>query len=193
MIKLAILASGSGTNAENIVKYFSDSSQVKVRLIGANKSSAYVLERARKLGVSSFVFNKTDMESGEVLDRLSAEHIDYVILAGFLLKVSDNLLQKFPTQIINIHPALLPKFGGKGMYGDHVHAAVIAKQEKESGITIHLVNENYDEGKILFQAKCPVNHADTVESLASRIHKLEYEHFPKIIEDYILNRQVSDS
>jgi phosphoribosylglycinamide formyltransferase-1 len=191
MIKLAILASGSGTNAENIVKHFRSSNAIEVSLIGANKKTAYVLERANQLGIESFVFDNAQLQSGYVLNVLLKKDIDYIILAGFLLKIPQSLIDTFPTQIINIHPALLPSYGGKGMFGDHVHRAVIANAETQSGITIHLVNENYDEGKILFQAHCAVNQEDTSETLAKKIHALEYKHFPQIIEDYILNKSVS--
>ncbi len=184
-INLAIFASGSGTNAENIANYFGNRHQVKISKILTNRPDAFVLERAKKLEITSEVFSKEEFRDPSFLSKLDG--IDYVILAGFLWLIPDYLIEAFPEKIINIHPALLPKFGGKGMYGYHVHEAVIEASEKESGITIHLVNEEYDKGEILFQAKCPVEENDTADSLATRIHELEYEHFPRVIEKYILS------
>ena len=182
MKKIAIFASGSGSNAENIVSYFSENKEVKFPVIICNKQDAFVHERAKKLNIPSFTFKKSEFENGEVLTLLKKENIDLIILAGFLLKVPENILKEYPHHIINIHPALLPKFGGKGMYGMHVHEAVVAEKETESGITIHYVNEDYDEGQIIFQAKCEVVQTDTPDMVAEKIHALEYEHFPKIIE-----------
>ena len=174
MNRVAIFASGSGSNAENIIHYFSDKKYVVFPLVISNKSEAFVHERAKRLGISSFSFTKDQFMRGDVLSLLQKENINFIVLAGFLLKVPENILKAFPNKIVNIHPALLPKFGGKGMYGDFVHKAVVEAGEKESGITIHYVNENYDEGQIIFQAKCPV--------LAQKVHALEYEFFPKILE-----------
>lgn len=189
MINIAIFASGSGSNAENIVNYFKDSEIAKIKLIVSNKKDAYVLERAKKLDIRSAVFSKYTFEcSNEILNLLISQSIDFIILAGFLLKVPDNLLKEFPHKIINIHPALLPKFGGKGMYGDNVHKAVVDARESESGITIHSINENYDEGDILFQKNCIVLTTDTFEDVAQKVHALEYEYFPKVIESLILNK-----
>jgi phosphoribosylglycinamide formyltransferase-1 len=140
-----------------------------------------VHERAKKLGILSYVFKKSDFENGEVLKFLQERSIDFIVLAGFLLKIPENLLKSYPNRIINIHPALLPKFGGQGMYGSHVHEAVVATGEKETGITIHYVNENYDEGRIIFQARCPVFPTDSPDDVAARVHALEYEHFPRVI------------
>jgi len=185
---VAILASGSGSNAENIIRYFKDNKDFKdsgdicFPVIISNKEDAYVHERAKSLGVSSFTFKKSDFESGKVLEFLKEQQIDFIVLAGFLLKIPENLLQAYPDKIINIHPALLPKFGGKGMYGSRVHEAVVAAGEKESGITIHYVNENYDEGQIIFQAKCEVLPSDTPDDVAKKVHALEYEFFPEVIE-----------
>jgi phosphoribosylglycinamide formyltransferase-1 len=187
MNKLAIFASGSGSNAENIVEYFSKHEEVTTPIIVSNKKDAYIHERAQKLGVPSFTFSKKEFEeSDHVLDILKKYEIDWIILAGFLLKIPKNLLKTFPDKIINIHPALLPKFGGKGMYGRHVHEAVAAAGEKISGITIHYVNENYDEGKIIFQTNCEILPTDTPEDIAAKVHTLEYEYFPKIIEQTLL-------
>lgn len=186
MINLAIFASGSGSNAENISKYFQGNQNVKIVSIISNKSDAFVHERAKALNIESKTFTKKQFDStSDVLEYLENKNIDFIILAGFLLKVPDNLLATYPDKIINIHPALLPKFGGKGMYGDHIHKAVVANGEKESGITIHYINENYDEGAIIFQAKCEVLPSDTYEDVAAKVHSLEYEYFPKVIDDIL--------
>ena len=185
-IKIAIFASGSGTNAENIVNYFKMDTRIKVSIILSNKNSAYVLERARKLGIKNISFTPDELYNGTYVDSiLSNEGVDAIILSGFLLKVPDRLIARFSGKIINIHPALLPKFGGKGMYGMNVHKAVIDSGESESGITIHLVDEHYDNGTILFQSSCNVEPKDTPESLAEKIHKLEYRHFPEVIGRYL--------
>jgi len=182
-LKIAIFASGSGSNAENIVNYFSGNSNFRFPLILSNKSDAFVHERAKKLGIPSFTFSREQFLNGEEIKRFLNNHnIDAIILAGFLLKVPDVLIKSFPDKIINIHPALLPKYGGKGMYGDNVHKAVKAAGETESGITIHYVNEHYDEGNIILQAKCELTNEDTPETIAEKVHALEYEHFPKAIE-----------
>ncbi|WP_101689369.1 phosphoribosylglycinamide formyltransferase [Dysgonomonas massiliensis] len=186
MINLAIFASGSGSNAENISKYFEGNPNVKIASIISNKADAFVHERAKKLNIESKTFTKKQFDStSDVLEYLENKDIDFIILAGFLLKVPDNLLATYPDKIINIHPALLPKFGGKGMYGDNVHKAVVASGENESGITIHYINENYDEGAIIFQAKCEVLPSDTYEDVAAKVHALEYEYFPKVIDDIL--------
>lgn len=157
-----------------------------VSLVLSNKSDAYVLERAHRLGVPCNVFTKEDWIAGdEILAVLQEYRIDFIVLAGFLVRVPDLLLHAYPDKIINIHPALLPKFGGKGMYGDRVHQAVVAAGEKESGITIHYINEHYDEGSIIFQATCPVLPDDSPEEVAKKVHALEYEHFPRIVEEIL--------
>ncbi len=187
MIKLAILASGSGSNAENIARYFSCHPKIEVAVILSNKKDAYVLERAKNLGIPAYSFNRHDFyESEEVIDLLCQFQVDWVILAGFLWLIPDNLLEKYGDRMLNIHPALLPKYGGKGMYGDNVHKAVVENHETESGITIHRVNQNYDQGQIVFQAKCAVLPTDTTELVAAKVHALEYEHFPKVIERLVL-------
>ena len=187
MTRIAIFASGSGSNAENIVNYFKGNPKVEVSLILTNNENAFVLERAKKLGVKSLIFNKEQfLKTFEILHYLIKNDVNLIVLAGFLLKIPENLIKAFPDKIINIHPALLPKFGGKGMYGDNVHKAVVEAKETESGITIHYVNEHYDEGKIIFQAKCTVLSTDNHEDVASKIHQLEYEHFPKVIEKIII-------
>ena len=188
MKKLAIFASGNGSNAQNIIEHFKGSETARVTLIISNKSGAYVLERATALGVPTAVLPREQLTAEnptELLTLLQAQGIEYIILAGYLLKIPAALVEAYPGRIINIHPALLPKFGGKGMYGNHVHQAVIDAGETESGITIHLVDSNYDSGSTLFQATCPVFPTDTAESLAERIHSLEKEHFARIIEGYI--------
>ncbi len=186
MKKIALFASGSGTNAENIAKYFAASSEVEISAVLCNNPYAFVLKRAEKLGIPSFVFSKNDFyDTDKVLRFLKDKRVDLIVLAGFLWLIPDDLIRQFPNRIVNIHPALLPKFGGKGMYGNRVHEAVIANGETETGITIHLVNEKYDEGKIVFQAKCEVTKEDTAETAASKVHELEYKYFPKVIEEIV--------
>lgn len=188
MFKVAIFASGSGTNAENIALYFASNPKIEISLIISNKKDAYVLERAKKLGIPSYTFSKSEIEDATfVLDTLKEYEIDFIVLAGFLLKVPQPVLDAYPNKIVNIHPALLPKYGGKGMYGDAVHKAVVAAKETKSGITIHYINDRYDEGDIIFQASCEVLPDDSPEDVAQKVHKLEYEHFPRIIESIILS------
>lgn len=187
MKNIAVFVSGSGSNAENLFRYFENSSDARVTVMISNKSDAYALTRAQNLGLDSVVFGRDDFRRGDtVLDELRARRIDYIVLAGFLMLVPDSVTRAYAGRILNIHPALLPKYGGKGMYGDHVHRAVIEAGEPESGITIHQVNEVYDSGDIVFQARVPVAPDDTPESLAAKIHELEYAHFPKIVEQEIL-------
>jgi len=188
MIKIAIFASGNGTNAQRITEYFRERQGViTVDLILSNKKDAFVLERAKKLGVTSLIFSRQEFyESARITDLLKEHAIEYIVLAGFLWLVPDSILKAFPGRILNIHPALLPGYGGKGMFGMRVHEAVIASHDKESGITIHLVNEKYDEGQILFQAKCTIEDSDTPKSLAEKIHALEYNYYPRVIENFIL-------
>ena len=181
MRRIAMFASGSGSNVENIIRYFLNSRELEFPFVISNRSDAFVHERAKKLMIPSYFFKKSDFEDGTVLEFLQGKGIDFIVLAGFLLKIPENLLKVYPDRIINIHPALLPKFGGKGMYGSHVHEAVVASGEKETGITIHYVNENYDEGQIIFQAKCPVLSGDSPDDVAAKVHALEYEHFPRVI------------
>jgi phosphoribosylglycinamide formyltransferase-1 len=186
MKKIAIFASGSGTNAENIMQYFEAKKSVQVCRIYSNKQDAYVLTRARKFNVPTLTFNRNEfLHSDKVLDQLIKDNTDLIVLAGFLWLVPKNILENYTHRIINIHPALLPNYGGKGMYGRFVHEAVIHAGDRESGISIHYVNDRYDEGEIIFQARCRVTEEDTPESLAAKIHVLEYEHYPRIIEDII--------
>lgn len=185
MKKIAILASGEGTNAERIIRYFLEKRTAEVALVITNKAQAGVLKRTERLSVPSLVITAQGFAGGEALEVLHRHDIDFIVLAGFLLKVPDAILHDYPNKIVNIHPALLPKFGGKGMYGSRVHEAVIAAGEKQSGITIHYIDEHYDEGNTIFQATCPVMPDDTPDALASRVHQLEYEHFPRVIEAVI--------
>ncbi len=181
--KIVIFASGSGSNAENIVHYFRNRSDVEISVILTNNPKARVLERARGLQVPALSFNRQAFyRANTVLDLLNAIEPDMIVLAGFLWKVPKSFVKAFPSKIVNIHPALLPKYGGKGMYGKHVHEAVIKNREIETGITIHNVNEEYDEGTIVFQARTSINDTDTVEDVAKKVHALEYKHYPKIIE-----------
>jgi phosphoribosylglycinamide formyltransferase-1 len=183
MKNIAIFASGSGTNAENLIRFFRTDRSGRVCLVLSNNKNAGVIQRAQSNDIETLVFSREQFYEGEeVLNLLRQREIDFVVLAGFLWLVPLPLLEAYENKVINIHPALLPKYGGKGMYGRHVHKAVIANGEKESGITIHYVNSRYDEGNIVFQARCRVKEDDTPESLASRIHALEYEHFPLVVE-----------
>lgn len=179
--RIAVFASGSGTNAQNIFEYFSENLDIKVECLLSNSPNSYALTRASLAGIETFIFNRQQLyESSAVEDYLASKGISLIVLAGFLWLVPPSLIRRFT--IINIHPALLPKYGGKNMYGRYVHEAVIENGEKESGITIHFVNERYDDGAIIFQDSCDVRPGDTPETLAERIHELEYRHFPRIIE-----------
>ncbi len=183
MNNIAIFASGSGTNAENLVRFFRTSQFGQVRVVLTNRSDAGVLDRAQSLNVESLVFTREQFyASRKVLDLLVERDIDYIVLAGFLWLVPSYLLLPFENKIVNIHPALLPKYGGKGMYGSRVHKAVIEAGELESGITIHYVNPEYDEGDIIFQARCDIDSDESPDSLAKKIHELEYEYFPNVVE-----------
>ena len=186
MKRIVIFASGSGTNAENIIKYFKQSTIATVVRVLTNKQHAKVLERANRLSVKSLYFTKNAFTEDDTILNLLKKEADYIILAGFLWHIPAKIVEAFPNKIINIHPALLPKYGGKGMYGMHVHNAVVENKEKKTGITIHFVNENYDEGAIIFQEKVSVHPNDTPEMVATKIHELEYEHFPSVIEQVIL-------
>jgi len=186
MTRIAIFASGSGSNAENIIANFRNNDHISVEHIFCNRPDAYVIKRAKYLDIPCTIFDKVDLyQSNNILSALNNLNIDYVVLAGFLWLVPNNLVEQFPNRIINIHPALLPNYGGKGMYGMNVHKAIIENKETESGITIHFVNNKYDEGNIIFQAKCSLNDKDTPESLAEKIHKLEQKYFPAVIQQII--------
>jgi len=182
MKKVIVFASGSGTNAENITKYGEKSGKYKVTHIAINKPDAYVIQRAEKLGIPVFLFNRKDLyENSRVLEFLKKENPDLIVLAGFLWLVPENIVKEFPRKIINIHPALLPKYGGKGMYGDNVHKAVKENGESKTGITIHYVDEKFDNGDIIFQKEVKILPEDTIEDIASKVHDLEYVYYPKII------------
>ncbi|MBN2523092.1 MAG: phosphoribosylglycinamide formyltransferase [Bacteroidales bacterium] len=187
MKKVAVFASGSGTNAQAIIEYLEKKSVGRVTIILCNKKNAYVLERVKKYSIPSYVFNRDEFYCTLNIQNLLIDNkIDFIVLAGFLWLIPKYLIHAFPNRIINIHPALLPKYGGKGMYGMHVHEAVIDNNEKESGITIHYVNEKYDDGDIIFQAKCKIEKNETPESLANKIHQLEHQYFPVIVEKMLL-------
>lgn len=182
MKNIVLLASGSGSNAENIIKYFREKNILHNFHIITNKKDAFVLERAKNLNVSAEVITKKQNDEGVLLDRINELKPDLIVLAGYLLLFPAEIVALYPNKIVNIHPALLPKFGGKGMYGSFVHDAVVANKETETGITIHFVSEHYDEGAVIFQAKTPVAETDTALEVAAKVHELEYEHFPKVIE-----------
>ncbi|QYA24797.1 phosphoribosylglycinamide formyltransferase [Gramella sp. MT6] len=184
--KIIIFASGSGTNAENIIKFFQKSKNAEVAAVLSNRRSAGALKKAHDLNVKALLFDREALyHTNDVLNILKDMDPDLIVLAGFLWLFPSNIIQAFPNKIINIHPALLPKYGGKGMYGSKVHESVISEKEKESGITIHYVNEKYDEGQTIFQATTPIDDNDTPETLASKIHELEYRHFPEVIQQLL--------
>ena len=192
MLKIAVCVSGGGTNLQAIIDGIEQKTitNTEIAVVISNNPGAYALERAKKHGIEAVCISPKEYESRaafneDFLRRLDAYEVDLVVLAGFLVRVPDLLLHAYPGKIINIHPALLPKFGGKGMYGDKVHEAVVAAGEKESGITIHYINEHYDEGSIIFQATCPVLPDDSPEEVAKKVHALEYEHFPRIVEEIL--------
>ena len=186
MKKIVIFASGSGTNAENIIKYFIPSDKIVVAAVFTNNSAAKVIERAKNLRVSTEIFTKDELKEGKVLQKLNIINPDLIVLAGFLLKFPKNIIESYPNKIINIHPALLPKYGGKGMYGMNIHHEIINNQEKETGITIHYVNENYDEGATIFQKQVSVLACKSAQDVAEKIHELEQKHFPEVIEKLTL-------
>jgi len=184
---IAILASGNGSNAENIFNFFKNSSSINVILICCNNKDAYVVKRAKKLNIPMFIFTQKEDKKFYNLENILKKHnVDYIVLAGFLLKVPKNIVLNYPNKIINIHPALLPKYGGKGMYGKNVHNAVLKNNDLESGITIHYVNNKYDDGEIIFQKKCFVDIDESIESLSKKINQLELDFYPKIIEKTII-------
>jgi len=179
--RIAIFASGSGTNAQNIFEYFSENEYVVIDSLWSNNPNAFALERAKKFGIETFSFSKNEFRNTDfVVEELKKREVNLIVLAGFLWLIPSNLIQNF--RIINIHPALLPKYGGKGMYGMKVHQSVVENKDTESGISIHFVNEKYDEGEIIFQAKCPVLPTDSADDVANKVHQLEYKYFPEVIE-----------
>ena len=186
MKKIAIFGSGSGSNAENICSFFANSPDIKVVLIGTNNKNAFIVGRAEKLQIPIVVFSKSELDNFDVLyKKLVEKEVEYIILAGFLLKLPLNMIENYTNKIINIHPSLLPKYGGKGMYGNNVHKAVLENKEAISGITIHLVNEKYDDGEVLFQKSCAIFSGETVASLSKKITNLEHLFFPEIIKAYL--------
>ena len=186
--RIAIFASGGGTNAEAIIKYYREHPLIKIELVLSNNPNAFVLERARKFSIPTKVFNREEFASGEVVSWLREYGITHIVLAGFLWLIPASLLKSYPNKIINIHPALLPKFGGKGMYGMKIHELIRSLNEKETGITIHLINDKYDEGPILYQGRCDVSATDTAMDIADKVHRLEYANYPSIIEQWILGK-----
>ncbi|WP_396185684.1 phosphoribosylglycinamide formyltransferase [Flavobacterium sp.] len=187
MKKIVIFASGSGTNAENIIKHFKSRNTGTVVSVFTNNPNAKVIDRAIKYHLSTEIFSKDELNEGLVLQKINAIQPDLIVLAGFLLKFPESIVELYPNKIINIHPALLPKYGGKGMYGMNVHRAVVENKEKETGITIHYVNENYDEGNIIFQKKAPLLVTDTPEVVAEKIHELEQKYFPSVVEEVLIS------
>lgn len=180
--RVAIFASGSGSNAEKIAEYFINDTEIEISLILSNNPQAGVIARARKFHIPVVLFDKKVFyETNRIVEILHNEHIDLVVLAGFMMLIPTEMVKAFPNKIINIHPALLPKYGGKGMYGHFVHEAVVAAKEAVSGITIHFVNERYDEGAIIFQADCPVLPTDTPEDVATKVQMLEHRHYPEVV------------
>lgn len=187
MVNVALFASGAGTNAENLITHFSTSKEVKIKLVVTNNAEAGIVKRAETHKKNIQIISKQALTSytEQIIDFLQTEKVDLIVLAGFLLKIPEKLIRAFPSRIINIHPALLPKYGGKGMYGGHVHEAVIKAKEKESGITIHYVNEEYDKGAIILQSFCKVDADEMIETLEEKIRALEYFYFPKAVEKVI--------
>lgn len=186
MKNIVLFASGNGSNAEEIIKFFKNSEIGKVVAIFSNKVEAKVLDRAKNHYIPSVVFNKTQLNEGFVLEQLHSFQPDLIVLAGFLLKFPESILKEYP-KVINIHPALLPKYGGKGMYGMNVHQAVLENKEKETGITIHYVNEHYDEGEFIFQKSVNIEDCKTAEEIAQKVHELEHQYFPEVIGKLITN------
>ena len=182
MKKIAVFASGNGTNAENITRYFSDHHSLHIDSIWTNNPSAGVIQRMANYDCPVLLFTRREMQEGVLLEKLQSRAIDGIVLAGFLLLIPPSLVTAFPRQILNIHPALLPKYGGKGMYGSRVHEAVYAEGDKETGITIHYVDKHYDEGAVIFQVKVALDHQEVPERIAQKVHELEFEHYPKVIE-----------
>ena len=186
MIQIAVFASGNGTNAENIIKYFQGHPKLKIALVTSNNKVSNVLKRAKKHNIPTLIFSSEELNNRAVLKELQKREINFIVLAGFLLKIPSNLIRAYPKKIINIHPSLLPLYGGKGMYGMHVHKAIIENKESVSGITIHYVTSNYDEGPIIFQKEVSIDPSDTAKDLANKIHDLEMHYFPKVVEKILI-------
>jgi phosphoribosylglycinamide formyltransferase 1 len=184
--RIAIFASGNGTNAMNLIHFFKSSKEAEIGFVLSNRTEAGILEKAKSEGVEVVVVSNELVQEGDALVAICEERaIDLIVLAGFLRKIPDQLIRNYPNKIVNIHPALLPNYGGKGMYGDHVHQAVLAAGDSESGISIHFVNEHFDEGKLLAQFTCPVKVSDTLESLRQRVQELEHRHYAEVINDLV--------
>ena len=188
MKRLAIFVSGGGTNLQRIAEYFAPNDEVEIVCVVSNNKDAYANQRARNLGIPLLLVEKEYFNSDLFVERMQFLSVDLIVLAGFLWLIPQNLINAFPNKIINIHPALLPKYGGKGFYGHHVHEAVVAAHEKESGITIHYVNEKYDSGSIIFQKKVALTPTDTPDDVAAKIHVLEQENFPVVIEKLLFDK-----
>ncbi|MBU3680584.1 MAG: phosphoribosylglycinamide formyltransferase [Flavobacterium sp.] len=191
MKKIILFASGSGTNAETIIRHFATRETAKVTGVYTNNPNAGVIKKANDLYVPAVVFNRVEFESSEFLDNIKQQQPDLIVLAGFLWKIPAHFIAAFPHKILNIHPALLPKYGGKGMYGMHVHQSVLDQKETETGITIHLVNEHYDQGAFVFQQKVSIAACKTAEEIAQKVHELEHTHFPTVIETQLLSQQAN--
>jgi len=185
MKKIAIFSSGNGSNAENIIKYFKQNNKIKVELILSNRPGANVLTRAKNHNVDTFVFTKSSLNKGSALKELNIKKIDFIVLAGFLLKIPEGIIGYYKDKIVNIHPSLLPLYGGKGMYGIHVHKKVFEAKETKSGITIHFATKKYDDGAVIFQAQCPIDSCRDPKDIQKKVHKLEMKFFPRIIETLI--------
>ena len=193
MKKILLLASGTGSNVENIIRYFKNNNDIVIVGVFSNNLHAKVLDKTKRHNVASWVFNRTDLNEGLVLEKINELQPDLIVLAGFLWKFPEHIIAKYPNKIINIHPSLLPLYGGKGMYGNHVHKAVLEANEIESGITIHYVNEEYDKGEFILQVKCKIDTGETAESLQHKIRKLELENLPKAIEKFISENDIKTS
>lgn len=184
--KISVFASGGGSNAQKFFEYFQNNETAEIVSVFTNNKSAGVIERAQKFNIPHFVYNRTYWEKGdEIIKILKEQEIDFIVLAGFMLLIPEKLIKNYPNKVFNIHPALLPKFGGQGMYGMNVHRAVKEANELESGITIHFVNENYDEGKIIAQVSCPIELTDSPEEIAKKVLKVEHENYPKVIAEVV--------
>ena len=186
MKKILLFASGAGSNVENIIQYFKNNPDVKIAGVFSNNPNAKVLDKAKNYNIPTLIFGREQLTEGFVLDKMAEFKPDLVVLAGFLWKMPQEIVSAYPNKIINIHPALLPKYGGKGMYGIKVHQTVLANKEKETGITIHYVNEHYDEGEFIFQQKVAIEDCTSADEIANKIHELEHKHFPKIIEKLLI-------
>jgi phosphoribosylglycinamide formyltransferase-1 len=187
MKKILLFASGAGSNVENIIQYFKNNPDIKIAAVFSNNSNAIVLDKAKNHNVPTLIFNREQLTDGFVLDKIAELKPDLIVLAGFLWKMPEEIVKVYPNKIINIHPALLPKYGGKGMYGIKVHQTVLENKEKETGITIHYVNEHYDEGEFIFQGKVNIEDCASADEIANKIHELEHKHFPQIIEKLLIS------